>query len=46
VLFSTGIAVYLIAIGVSFVSAPLAMLVYLLMAVFYVFPWLPRPSTH
>jgi uncharacterized membrane protein len=45
-LFSTGMAVYLIAIGVSFVSAPLAMLVYLLMAVFYVFPWLPRPSTH
>jgi uncharacterized membrane protein len=45
VLFSTGIAVYLVAIGVSFVSAPLAMLLYLLMAVFYVFPWLPRPGS-
>jgi uncharacterized membrane protein len=45
VLFSTGMAVYLIAIGMSFVSVPLAMLVYLLMAVFYVFPWLPRPSS-
>jgi TMEM175 potassium channel family protein len=43
-LFSTGLAVYAAAIGVSFLSAPLAMLLYLLMAVFYLFPWLPRPA--
>ena len=44
-LFSVGLVVYLVAIGVSFISAQLAMLMYLLMAVFYVFPWLPRAAT-
>src|SRR6266542_5236211 len=44
-LFSVGLVVYLVAIGVSFISAQLAMLMYLLMAVFYVFPWLPRAGT-
>jgi uncharacterized membrane protein len=43
-LFSAGLSVYVLAIGVSFLSAPLAMLLYLLMAVFYVFPWLPVPA--
>jgi uncharacterized membrane protein len=43
VLFSAGLVLYLVGIGVSLVSAPLGMLVYALLAVFYVFPWLPRP---
>jgi TMEM175 potassium channel family protein len=42
VLFASGLVFYLIGIGVSFMSASLGMLVYLLMAIFYVFPWLPR----
>jgi uncharacterized membrane protein len=44
VLFQAGLLAYVVAIGVSFVSAQLALLVYALTAVFYVFPWLPEPA--
>jgi uncharacterized membrane protein len=40
-LFSAGLGAYVAGIGLSFVSAPLALLLYALIAVFYVFPWLP-----
>jgi uncharacterized membrane protein len=40
-LFSAGLAAYVAGIGLSFVSAQLALLVYALVAVFYIFPWLP-----
>jgi TMEM175 potassium channel family protein len=40
-LFSAGLAAYLAGIGLSMVSAQLALLLYALVAVFYVFPWLP-----
>jgi uncharacterized membrane protein len=42
VLFSAGLAAYVVGIGLSFVSAQLALLLYALIAVYYVFPWLPR----
>ncbi|HLZ31182.1 MAG TPA: TMEM175 family protein [Chloroflexota bacterium] len=41
ILFSSGLAAYVAGVGLSFVSAQLALLVYALVAVFYVFPWLP-----
>jgi uncharacterized membrane protein len=44
-LFSAGLVAYVAGIGLSFVSAPLALLWYALIAVFYVFPWLPPTST-
>ena len=40
-LFSAGLLAYLAGMGLSFVSAQLALLLYALVAVFYVFPWLP-----
>jgi uncharacterized membrane protein len=45
VLFSTGLVLYLVGVGVSLISAQLGMLVYALLAVFYVFPWLPRAGS-
>jgi uncharacterized membrane protein len=44
VLFSAGLLAYVAGIGLSFVSAQLALLLYALLAVFYVFPWLPQPN--
>ncbi|MDQ6669523.1 MAG: TMEM175 family protein [Chloroflexota bacterium] len=44
ILFSAGLAAYVAAVGLSFVSAQLALLVYALTALFYVFPWLPSAS--
>jgi len=41
-LFSIGLLGYIIGVLLAFVSAPLSMLVYGLMAVYYVFPWLPN----
>jgi uncharacterized membrane protein len=41
-LFSIGLIVYVLAIGLAFVSALLSLLVYALAAVFYMFPWLPE----
>jgi hypothetical protein len=43
-LFSAGLAAYLAGIGLSFISAQLALLLYALLAVFYVFPWLPKTA--
>jgi uncharacterized membrane protein len=43
-LFSTGLLIYTLGIALSFVSAVLGLVVYALMAVFYVFPWLPRAA--
>jgi uncharacterized membrane protein len=46
VLFSAGLLAYAAGVGLAFVSAQLSLLVYGLVAVFYVFPWLPeRPLT-
>jgi uncharacterized membrane protein len=42
VLFSAGLAGYAIGVGLAFVSAPLSLLIYGLVAVFYIFPWLPE----
>jgi uncharacterized membrane protein len=42
VLFSAGLLGYLAGIGLAFVSALLSMLLYALVALFYVFPWLPE----
>jgi uncharacterized membrane protein len=42
-LFSLGLLTYLLAIGLSFVSATLGLTIYALTAVFYIFPWLPQP---
>jgi uncharacterized membrane protein len=43
-LFSAGLAAYVAGIGLSFISAQLALLVYALLAIFYVFPWLPQTA--
>jgi uncharacterized membrane protein len=42
VLFSAGLAGYVAGVGLAFVSAPVSLLVYGLVAVFYIFPWLPE----
>ncbi|MBV9170903.1 MAG: DUF1211 domain-containing protein [Chloroflexi bacterium] len=44
-LFSAGLLAYLLGVGVSFVSAELALALYGLVALYYVFPWLPGTST-
>src|SRR5262249_35464020 len=44
VLFSAGLLAYLAGIGLAALSAPLSLLLYGLVAVFYVFPWLPAAS--
>jgi uncharacterized membrane protein len=44
VLFSAGLAAYVAGVGVAFVSAELSLLIYLGVALFYVFPWLPEPA--
>lgn len=41
-LFSIGLLGYIAGVALAFVSAPLSLLVYGLVAVFYVFPWLPE----
>jgi uncharacterized membrane protein len=41
-LFSIGLVAYVLGVGLAFVSAPLSLLVYGLVALFYVFPWLPQ----
>jgi uncharacterized membrane protein len=41
-LFSVGLAGYVLGVGVAFVSAPISLLIYGLVALFYVFPWLPE----
>ena len=41
-LFSAGLIGYVAGVLLAFVSAPLSLLVYGLVAVFYVFPWLPE----
>ena len=43
-LFSAGLLGYALGIGLSFVSAILALAVYALVAVYYVFPWLPEAA--
>jgi uncharacterized membrane protein len=43
VLFSAGLVAYICGVVLAFVSAPLSLLIYGLVAVFYVFPWLPEP---
>jgi uncharacterized membrane protein len=43
-LFSAGLAAYVAGVGVAFVSAELSLLIYLGVALFYVFPWLPEPA--
>jgi uncharacterized membrane protein len=43
-LFSVGLIGYILGAAVSFVSAGLALLVYGLIAVFYIFPWLPEAT--
>jgi uncharacterized membrane protein len=40
-LFSVGLLAYAVGVGLAFVSAQVSLLVYGLVAVFYVFPWLP-----
>jgi uncharacterized membrane protein len=40
-LFSAGLLAYIAGVGLSFVSAQFALWLYALIAVFYVFPWLP-----
>jgi len=42
VLFSAGLIGYVLGVVVAFVSAPLSLLIYGLVGVFYVFPWLPE----
>jgi uncharacterized membrane protein len=42
VLFSAGLLAYGAGVVLAFVSAPLSLLIYGLVAVFYVFPWLPE----
>jgi uncharacterized membrane protein len=42
VLFSAGLIAYALGIGLAFVSAPLSLVLYALIAIFYVFPWLPE----
>jgi uncharacterized membrane protein len=42
VLFSAGLIGYVLGVIVAFLSAPLSLLIYGLVAVFYVFPWLPE----
>jgi len=44
VLFSAGLAAYVAGVVVAFVSAELSLLIYGLVAVFYIFPWLPEPA--
>jgi uncharacterized membrane protein len=41
-LFSVGLLAYIGGVGLAFVSAQLSLLVYGLVALFYVFPWLPE----
>ncbi len=45
VLFSAGLAAYVAGVGVAFLSAELSLLIYGLVALFYVFPWLPEPAS-
>ncbi len=40
-LFSVGLFAYVLGIAVAWVSAPLSLLLYAAMAVYYMFPWLP-----
>jgi len=41
-LFSAGLLAYVAGVGLAFISAQLSLLVYGLVALFYVFPWLPE----
>ena len=41
-LFSVGLIGYIVGAAVSFLSAGVALLLYALIAVFYIFPWLPE----
>jgi uncharacterized membrane protein len=41
-LFSAGLLGYVAGVALAFVSAPLSLLIYGLVALFYVFPWLPE----
>ncbi len=41
-LFSVGLLAYAVGVGLAFISAPMSLLVYGLVALFYVFPWLPE----
>ncbi|MDQ3811206.1 MAG: TMEM175 family protein, partial [Chloroflexota bacterium] len=41
-LFSAGLLAYSVGIAVAFISAPLSLLLYALIAIYYVFPWLPE----
>jgi uncharacterized membrane protein len=41
-LFSVGLLAYIAGVGLAFVSAQLSLLVYGLVALFYIFPWLPQ----
>jgi len=40
-LFSVGLVAYVLGIAVAWVSAPLSLLLYAAVAVYYMFPWLP-----
>jgi uncharacterized membrane protein len=42
VLFSVGLIAYIAGVGLAFVSAQLSLLLYGLVTLFYVFPWLPE----
>jgi uncharacterized membrane protein len=44
-LFSAGLLGYVLGVGLSFLSAELALAVYALVALFYVFPWLPEAKS-
>jgi uncharacterized membrane protein len=41
-LFSVGLLAYVAGVGLAFISAQLSLLIYGLVALFYVFPWLPE----
>ena len=41
-LFSAGLVLYLLGVGVAFVAPTVSLLLYAGVAVFYVFPWLPE----
>jgi uncharacterized membrane protein len=45
ILFGAGHVAYLAGMGLSYVSSQLALLLYALIAIFYVFPWLPPIRT-
>jgi uncharacterized membrane protein len=44
-LFSAGLIGYVLGVALSFVSAGVALAVYALIAIFYIFPWLPESSS-